>query len=106
MFDQDPPHDAGRDAQEVGTVSPIHIRCDQPEVGLVYERRGLQGVSRLFASKLPASEPAELGIDEGNQASVGLLVAGAPVLEQLHDRFRVHSGALLSGGASRPAPAV
>jgi hypothetical protein len=63
---------------------------DQLQVCLVHQRRRLQGVPRAFAPQVRVGNAAELFIYETDQLIPGLLVAVAPVDEELGDRLRTH----------------
>ena len=59
--DEDPPHDLRRDAEEVRAVLPADVfPVDQPQVGLVDERGGLQDVARPLAGHASRREAAQL----------------------------------------------
>jgi hypothetical protein len=58
---------------------------DQPEVGLVDERRGLQRVSIPLATKLAGRDSTQLGINEGQKGFQGATIAAAPAIEQARD---------------------
>ena len=51
MIDEDPPHHHRGHANELGAVLPVvHLPLvDQPEIRLVHERGGLQGVVEPLA---------------------------------------------------------
>ena len=55
VIDQNPAHQLGCDREELRPVTPVGLPLiDEPEIGLVHKRRGLQDVSRALAAK-PAS---------------------------------------------------
>ena len=86
MVGQDAPHHHCRQAHELRAVPPIDaLLVDEPEVGLVDERGGLERVVRAFAPHVCAGEPAQLGVDEGKELLVGGPVALAPVDEEPRD---------------------
>ena len=52
VIDEDPPHHHRGDAHELGAVRPVHLPLvDQPEIRLVHERGGLQGVVAALADR-------------------------------------------------------
>jgi hypothetical protein len=53
LFDDDPPHGLGLGPEEVAPAVPVRLFAltNQPEVGLVDQRGGLQGLSRFFVSQ-------------------------------------------------------
>jgi hypothetical protein len=52
VIDEDPPHHHRGHANELGAVLPVHQPLvDQPEIRLVHERGGLQGVVEPLAAK-------------------------------------------------------
>ena len=71
-------------------VAPVDLGLHEPEIGLVHERRGLERVPTGFPPQLRAGQAAELRVDEGDQAVVGALVAGAPFPERPDDRLGIH----------------
>jgi len=66
---QDPAHDPGGDAQEMGAVPPVDVGLDEPQVRLVHQRRGLQGPAGRIPPQLRAREPPKLPVDEGIRQS-------------------------------------
>ncbi len=61
--------------------------CPQePQVGLVHERRGLQGVPAPLAPQAGGGPLAKLSVDQRDERLTRLLVPSAPGLEQLADR--------------------
>ena len=86
VVDKDPAHDPGRDTEEMRSILPFDIALfDQPQVRLVNERGWLERVARAFVSKLTGGNPAQLGIDERQQAVEGVSIATTPVVEQFRD---------------------
>ena len=70
VLDQDPAHHARRDAEEMRAILPVHIRVDQPQIGFMDQRRGLERMSLGLAPELSPRQPAQLRIDERNQPVV------------------------------------
>jgi len=59
MVDEHPAHHPRCDAKEVSPVVELAATLiDQPHVRLVHEGRGLQGVSRGFATEEAARQPS------------------------------------------------
>jgi hypothetical protein len=59
-FDQDATHCLGRGGKEVAAAVPVLdlLGIDQPNVGIMHERRRLQGLSGLFACQSLRGQPA------------------------------------------------
>jgi|SRR6188474_1301347 hypothetical protein len=58
-FDQNSAHHPRRQGEEVRSILPVDLsHLDQPEIRFVNQRRRLQRVTRMFASHVPASDPA------------------------------------------------
>jgi hypothetical protein len=54
------------------------LRIHQPQVGLVYEGGGLEGIARSFAAHAPSSDALQLLMDKGSQSGERGLVARLP----------------------------
>src|SRR5262249_39956203 len=81
-----PPHHLRRDGKEVYPVLPANfLLTGQTQVRLVDERRRLQRVSGVLASKIMRSEPAQILIDQGHQCSERFFVTVTPGDKQLGD---------------------
>ena len=53
VIHQDAPHQLSRDRKEVRAVLPLNVaRVDQPQIGLIDQRRGLQRYAVSFAPAL------------------------------------------------------
>ena len=77
--DQHAPHQAGGQRKEVRTVGPLDMReVDEPQVELIDQRSRLQRVVLPLAGHRPAREPAELGVDDRNEALKRTVVALCP----------------------------
>ena len=86
MVDQDPSHNASRDAQELRPIPPVHPPLvHQPEVGLVYQGGRLQGVAGGFAAQAVGGEAVQLLVDDREHLIESPLVAVAPVQQPLGD---------------------
>ena len=99
---QDPAHRQRRGAEEVRPVAPFDPGLiHQPQVGLVHQARGAEGVTGPLASKLGVGEPAKVGIDLLVQPGLGVRVAVAEPEEQLGDATPVTGGSRERPGTSR-----
>ena len=58
---------------------------DQPEIGLVDERRGLEAVARALSRHAAPRDAVKLPVDERNQPLEGALVAPPPFEKQPGD---------------------
>lgn len=83
VLHQDPAHHACRDAEKMRAILPVHVGLDQPQIGFMNQRCGLQRMSRGLTPELPPRQPAQLRIDERNQPVVGLIVPEPPLAQQL-----------------------
>jgi hypothetical protein len=91
MVDQDSTHDLGGNAEEVRLVLPIHLALiGEPEVCLVDEGRGLQGMPGPLVFQLPRGDSTQLGIDQRQQSLESIAIAPAPAIEQRRNVRRVH----------------
>ena len=80
MINENPAHRLRGDAEEVSLVLPgVHALVHQPEVGLVDEGGGLQGMVGTLAPKQPRRQLAELGIDQGQE----LISGGGPAVGEI-----------------------
>ena len=67
----------------MSTALPVDaVDVDQPQVRLVDERRGLQGVADAFPSQITSGDSLQLGVDERQQLVERGLVAATPGVEQ------------------------
>ena len=63
----------------MGAVLPGDLlRINQPEVGLVDQRRGLQGVSGAFLPHKTFGNAAQFGVHEWNEAFQGRRITVTP----------------------------
>ena len=96
--DQDTAHDLRGHGKEVGAVLPAYVLpIDQPQVGLVDERRRLEDVSRALARHVSRREAMQLLVNQRRQRLERGLVAAAPRGEQLRD-VRRGTHQVASGG--------
>ena len=65
VVDEDPTHDVGGGAEEVGAVLPLHSALiDQLQVGLVHEGGGRERVIGSFLAQERPREPAQIIVDD------------------------------------------
>ena len=89
VIDEDPAHDLRRDTEEMRAILPIDLTLvDEPDVHLMDESRGLQGVIGPFVPELAHRHAAELRIDERQQLIERSPVAATPIAEQRGDVAR------------------
>jgi hypothetical protein len=68
LIDEDPSHQARRDAEELRAVLPDgRSLIDEPQVEFVHERGGRDGMACAFAPELARGNPAQFGVDERNE---------------------------------------
>ena len=63
-LDEDLPHRPRGDADEMALVVPRRAGAGQPEVGLVDERRRLEGLARPLPPHVGPGDPAQLVVNE------------------------------------------
>ena len=81
--DEDAAHHLRGHAEEVRAVLPAHLRLvDEPEVRLVDEGRGLEGVADALAPQVAGGEPPQLRVDERQQVFEGRALAFGEAQEQ------------------------
>ena len=61
------------------------LQINQPHIGFVDQRCGLQGMACTLAAHVPFSQPAQFRIDQRGQFFQGCFVSIAPGQEQLRD---------------------
>ena len=70
--DQDAPHDARCHGQEVSPILPLHaLDFDEPEVGLVHERRGLNSLAGALVPHGALRDALQLFVNERNKLVQG-----------------------------------
>ena len=78
-----PPHEPSRHREKVRAILPPDAtNINEPEVGLVDERRGLENVARTFASHLPLCQATQFVVHEREQLLQGSGVAVPPLDQQ------------------------
>src|SRR6185503_16329090 len=86
VIDEDPAHDLRRHGKEMRPVLPLNPgEINQPHIGLIDQRGGLQAVTVTLTSEVPAREAPELVVDDGGQAVEGFRIPAAPGVEQTAD---------------------
>jgi hypothetical protein len=88
-IDQDAPHQPRRHRQKVGAVLPVHLSdVDQPQIRLVDERRGLQGLAGSLAREASLRDSPQLTVHERHQGIEGGFVTLPPRQEKRGDLTR------------------
>ena len=69
MFDQDPPHCLRRSGKKMAPAVPVLglSRLHESEIGLVDQRRGLEGLPRMLPDHQFRCQPVELGVQQRQQ---------------------------------------
>jgi hypothetical protein len=82
MVHENPPHHDRCESDELCPVLPVHMLIDQPKVGLVDERGGLERVVAPLADQIQSGQPAPLVVHERQHLVSRALVAIARVEQQ------------------------
>ena len=100
MVDENAPHRLGS-GEEVAAAVPSAVvgGADEPEVRLVDQRGGVEGLAGRLGGHPRGGEPAQLVLDEREQVGGGAAVPGRRGVEQA--RHLEHGGQC--NGAGRPA---
>jgi hypothetical protein len=61
------------------------LLADKPEISLVHQSSGLEGVVLTLPAHIGVGEPMELTVDKGKKLLESRLVPLAPVREELRD---------------------
>ena len=86
VIDKDVAHDLRGDGQKLRAARPGRLLLPgQAEVGLVDESRGLECVARALSTQVVSGAPAQLLVDERDQAITRLEIAVAPRLKESRD---------------------
>ena len=81
-FDQNAPHDARANREEVGTILPSHIGdIDQSHVGFIHQGGGLKRVFPAFGVEMPSRDALQLMYHQGCELVQRAGVPIAPGLE-------------------------
>jgi hypothetical protein len=97
---RDPAHGLGGGNVEVGSAFPCdRSRSLQPQVGLVHQLGRLQAVVGPLAGELFLGRPPELCVDQRDDFTGSLGIAGTGFREQASEGFRIvrHQGSALIG---------
>jgi len=82
MVHQNPPHQAGSHGQEMRPILPRNlVGINQPDVGLVDERRGLKTMAGSLPCEASSGDQVEFPVNAGNQLREGGIVALPPSQE-------------------------
>lgn len=82
VVDQDAPHRLGRGGEEVPPAVEVPV-ADQPEVGFMHQRGGIEGVARLLRRHPRSGELPQLLINEREEFGGGAAVARRTGVENL-----------------------
>jgi len=86
MVHKDVPHDTGRHGQKMCAILPRDgFRVDQPEIGLVDERRGLKAVVDPLAPDVALRDAMQLLVNQRDEALQRILVSLSPFEQQAGD---------------------
>jgi hypothetical protein len=90
-LDEDPAHGEGCGGEKVSAAVPFRgvLAADEPEVRLVDEGGGLEGLPGAFFGELGGGEVAEFLIHQGQEIPGGLAIATLDGLEKPGDVGRV-----------------
>ena len=58
---------------------------DQPQIGFIDQRGGLQGVPRILLTHVATSQPAQLFVHQGSELLQGSRISVSPGQEQSRD---------------------
>src|SRR6187399_264459 len=97
MIDENMPHHARRDRQEMRAILPgDRFTLDQTHVRLVHEHRGLKRVSLVLAGQTAKGDAMEFPMYERNHLLESSLVATLPLLQECrYRRARIRNAAIL-----------
>jgi len=82
VVDQDPPHGLGSGGEEVSAAVELLV-ADQPQVRLVDECGGVEGVIGGFGGHAGGGEPPQLVVHEREQVSGGTTITGRGCFEKV-----------------------
>jgi hypothetical protein len=98
VIHQNAPDHLRGDAEEVRAVLPLDTALvDQAQIGFMHQGGRLQGVVGPLAPQIPRGKAAEFIVDNGRELLERLLLALAPIRQQLGDVGR-HAGGTGRGG--------
>ena len=100
VVDEDAAHQARGDAVEVRAALPVDLRgVDQPQIGFVDQRGGLEGMVAVFLAQITARELAQFLVHQRHELVWRGGVPVAPGEQQARDFVR--GGVIVHGGAAR-----
>ena len=82
-------HEQGADGDEMLTI--LKLRCVvllETQIGLMHQRSGLQSMARACLTQVLMRYLAQIIVQPGNQSPQSLVIAVAPLLQELADRRR------------------
>src|SRR6185436_8891341 len=86
MVDEDTAHHLRRHAEELGAILPVdRVLIGEAQVGLVHERRRLQGVAAALAAQVGRGPASQVLVDDGDEAIRRLRLAGRPGGQESRD---------------------
>ena len=86
VIDQNPAHQLRGHREELRTVTPVGLPLiDEPEVGLVHKRRGLQDMPGAFAAKPTSRLSPQLVVQKLQDLLSGGQISLAPGPQQSSD---------------------
>jgi hypothetical protein len=83
-FHENPPHRLGRRRKKVPPILPVlpFFRIHEPQVGLVDQTRGIQGLPPMLVPEPLSRQPTQLLVDNGKKLARGV---GIPRLNSFDD---------------------
>ena len=102
VIDEDLAHELRGHAEEMRAALPVgQILRDEPQIGFVYERGGLQGGGRVLVAQVVRGQAPKLVVDDGNQAINRRRIAVLEIEQQPCDLSgRVHLSLLVKSSGS------
>jgi len=94
VIDQNAPHSSRCQAHVSGpVVRGAALRASEPDIGFMYQRRGLQSMPRACVAHVPSSQRTELFVQQWEEfffrplfAAVQVLQKTSGIVARLHDR--------------------
>src|SRR5436305_10152784 len=84
--DQDPPHHAGGDGEEMGPIPPVDgLEIAEPQESLVHQIAGLQSRPLPLAVEIAPRQAAQLAVHQRCELLQRAFIASPPILEKLGD---------------------
>jgi hypothetical protein len=89
VVDEDAAHHHRGEPDELRAVGPVDLPLvDQPQVGFVHQRGGLQGVPGPLLTQVAARQSPQFVVDDRKQLVERSLIAAAPLDQQLRHAGR------------------